>query len=127
MSNTVTSLPSTGAQNPQPVHQTSTFKEAVPYAVLALGVGTVGAISAVACSVIALKVVGIVTAVIGSYAFFGVLLCGIEHQGNPEAFKGDLGKFVTTFIGAGIANLIQQVAFALIDSLLHPNRSVIIH
>lgn len=92
-----------------PTPSTSTFKTAVPYGILALGVGAAGAAVGLACTATALKIIGVVLGVIGVYSFFAVLTCGFLNAGQPEKFKEQLHKHVVTSVGIGIANIINSV------------------
>ena len=67
-----------------------------------------------------MKVVGLIAALGGSYAFFGVLMCAIycscKAQNKDEfsqMFKERLNDSMLTSVATGIATLIQNVASAL--------------
>ena len=107
----------------------STFQEAIPYGVGTLAIGTVGAITAVAASAVALKVIGVSLAIIGAYGFFATVVCGIVNAGNPAQFKAEWTKYAGTMIGSAISNIIAQIVREVISSLLDQGlgRRVTVH
>ncbi|MBI5346236.1 MAG: hypothetical protein HZB76_03745 [Chlamydiae bacterium] len=100
----------------------STFKAAVPFGVASLAIGAAGAVVAIVCAATALKILGVAAAIIGSYAFFATLLCGIENSGDSQKFKAELHKYVGSVVGSAIAGIIREIAvdvlFGLIDKAL---------
>ncbi len=63
------------------------FSTALPYGAITLGVGIVGAITAVAATSTIGMIMGIVLGILGGYAFFGVVLCGITSRTSKDYHK----------------------------------------
>ena len=102
----------------------STYNVAIPYAVTSLAIGTAGAVIAFASTSTAAAVSGVALALIGAYAFIGVVVCAMHNSNSPTAFKRDLGPTLLTFAGTAIADLIHIVAkVVIIDLVSNRNRS----
>ena len=98
--------------------QGSTFKAALPYAVTSLAVGVAGTVAAVACTETAAVVAGIAAALIGVYAFFATVICGVCNSGKPQEFRANIGKALAVAAGSAISDIISQVVRAVLDSLI---------
>ncbi len=105
----------------------STFSIASKYALASLAVSTVGALTAVGASATAIKISGIVLALMGSYAFVAILISGFINYDSPEKFKLHLKEVLLMAMGQAIAEICSQVAIhvlhALIEKCLCSNRS----
>lgn len=114
----------TDAQRLQPQVQpeqegSSTFTRALPYAVATLGAAIAGIV--IACtfpySTLAL-IAGIALAILGAYAFFGVVGCGIYYSDNPPAFSENVGKYMLTGAAGGVADTVKMSAQFLILNVI---------
>lgn len=98
--------------------QETTFNAALPYGVTTLAAGSVGAILAFSASSTAAIVMGVALALIGTYAFLGVLTCGVEHSGKPDEFREKVGKYMLVGASGAIADIITTVAKAVLLDLI---------
>ncbi|NGX55944.1 MAG: hypothetical protein K1060chlam5_00178 [Candidatus Anoxychlamydiales bacterium] len=96
----------------------TTFNAAKPYAIASLATGAIGLGVALTTSVLALKIIGIAAAIIGSVALLGTVICGFVNMGNPVKFKEELPKFVGAMVVSTAAEIIKNIALELISSLL---------
>ncbi len=101
------------AANPQ---QQSIFKTAFPYGAASLALGAAGAATAIICTATALKVLGIVGAVIGAYSFFAVVACGLFN--NSSEFTKELPKYMSTIVGSAVADIIKNIALEVLSGLI---------
>jgi len=104
------------------VHET-TFQAATPYAVAALGIGTAGAVMAIASTSTAAIIAGSFFALAGVFVFYGVVLCGIEHSGDPKGFRENVGRYVTVTAAAGLTEWIATIARIALIELIFGKRS----
>ena len=86
---------------------------ALPYGIGTLGVATVGIITCIAASSTIALIMGVALAVLGGYAFLGVLTCGFA-SGGPSEYHSNVWKHMATGAGAGIADIAVLVAKAVI-------------
>lgn len=100
-------------------NNTSTFMAALPYAVSTIALGCIGAVVALVCASTVLKVVGVIAALMGTYAFLATVMCGVLHSGNPAAFKKDIGKYIATGMGSAITSIIEQVARSVLQGIIN--------
>ncbi|NGX39964.1 MAG: hypothetical protein KR126chlam1_01304 [Chlamydiae bacterium] len=111
------------AANPNPNVNQSIFNTAIPYGVASLAVGATGAVVAFCSTSTAAIITGVALAILGAYAFIGVLACGLHHNGDAQAFSRDVGKFMLTAASTAIADIIVTVAkVVLIDLILNRHR-----
>lgn len=99
----------------QTILQGSTFKEAFPYGVTTLATGVAGVVISLACAATALKVAGVILALVGAWSFFGVLFCSVVNSDNSNKFKEELPKYVTVTVAFMLANMIQSIAMEIIS------------
>lgn len=100
------------------VQNATTFQKSIPYGACALGTGIVGAILSTSATATASIVMGVALAILGAYAFIGVLACGLKHSNDPQAFEENVGQFMVTFASTGLADLIASVAKAVVIKLI---------
>ncbi|MFA6119061.1 MAG: hypothetical protein WCT85_07185 [Parachlamydiales bacterium] len=102
--------------------QESTFSAALPYGVGALALGSAGAITAVAATATAVKIIGIAMGIIGAYSFLAILGCGIFYAGNPQGFRENWAKTATVFVGHAVTEFItiaiKEVFYNILDTAL---------
>jgi len=97
----------------QAIHQENTFYTALPYGVITLGAGVVGAITAAAAISNVGLIVGIALAILGGYGFAGVLSCSFTSRDSYE-FNQNIWKHIATTAGIGITDTVVMVAKAVI-------------
>lgn len=106
----------------------TTFNAALPYGVGTLAVGALGVGIIFSSTSTAAIVAGIALAIIGSYAFIGVIGCGIAHSGDPNGFRDNVWKCMGTTAGVGIRDIIaftvKEVVFGLIQEWLSGRRQL---
>ncbi len=106
---------------------TTTFRTALPYAFGTLATGIAGAVLAVTATSTVQAVAGVAMGLFGSYAFFGVVHCGVQNSGRPEGFKREVWQYVATSAGAAvtdiIATVVRTVLINLLDNWLNGRRS----
>lgn len=100
----------------------STFNAAIPYAIGSLSLGTMGLVVCMSATGTAAIVMGVVLALLGSYAFIGVVTCGLVHTGDPEGFEANVGKFMMTAASAALADVIASVAKMVLLNLIFGER-----
>ncbi len=100
------------------VQNNTTFQRSLPYGVGALGAGVAGAVLCASATATASIVTGVALAILGAYGFIGVLACGLIHSSNPDEFEKNVGKFMLSFAGQGLADLIATVAKAVVLKLI---------
>ncbi|NGX37698.1 MAG: hypothetical protein K1000chlam2_00860 [Chlamydiae bacterium] len=103
-------------------HALTTFDAAKPYGGATLAVGAIGALVAINATSTAAIVMSVALAIIGAYAFIGVLACYWKHSDDPAKFQKEVGKFMLTTASAGIADLIATVAKAVVLRLIFGDR-----
>jgi hypothetical protein len=96
----------------------TTFRAAVPYALLSATASAGGAVMALACAATALKVIGILAAVMGAFAFTGVVICGLANAGDPKGFRENVGKVTATLCMQGFVEICSHVAVRVLDNLI---------
>lgn len=108
------------------VQPQSMFNTALPYGAITLGVGVVGAITAVAATSTIGMIMGIVLGILGGYAFCGVVTCGLASRTSDD-FHQNIWTHMATAAGAGIATMIQftiQIVIArVIDGIFNRRRA----
>ena len=96
---------------------TSTFYRALPYGACSLSMGVAGAFLSLAATATAVKVMGIVMGVMGTYAFMATLVCGIISKDANE-FDANISKYVISGIGAGLSDIIRTVVHNGINHMI---------
>lgn len=101
----------------------STFYRAIPYAVATLGAAIAGIVIACTFPYSALALIaGVALAILGAYAFYGVVACGILHSNNPSAFSENVGKSMVTGAATGVAEMVTMTAQVLFLSWITGRR-----
>lgn len=98
--------------------QPTTFRTAFPYALGTAGIALAGTAIAVTATGTAGAVAGVFMAIFGAYSFFGVVACGLHHEGQPQLFKKNVGKFVMTAAAATFTDIISTVAKIVLVDLI---------
>lgn len=101
---------------PQP---RSMFTTALPYGLGSLGVAGVGVAIALTAGAAATAglVAGIALAIIGAYAFYGVIATAIVSA-NANEFQSKVWKGIGTAAGLGLSSTIEFIAKILIIELI---------
>jgi len=98
------------------ISQNTTFRSAFPYAVASFAIGTIGVVVSITAVATSIKIIGIVTTIIGSYVFIANLVFGFSYANSPKKFQKKFSKHLTSTIGSVIAEIISQIA---IDTTAH--------
>jgi len=97
--------------------QESMFHTAMPYGAVTLGVGIVGAITAVAATSTVGLIVGIALAILGGYGSIGVISCGMTSRNSYE-FNQNVWKHIATTAFAGAIEVVTMVGKAVVLELI---------
>jgi len=97
--------------------QQTTFEKALPYGGFTITLSLTGALLATAACT-ATKVMGIFIGIIGIYAFFSVVLCGVKNSNNPRQFQKEIHKAMITSAGTAIVSIVDQIVRSALDALI---------
>ncbi|MBS0628714.1 MAG: hypothetical protein JSS30_00645 [Verrucomicrobia bacterium] len=99
------------------VRQEDMFTTALPYGLATLGIGVVGAITAVAATATIGIIMGIALGILGAYSFLGVISCGVTSVDATE-FRQNIWKHMATAAGTGISEIVVMVVKAVILEMI---------
>ena len=93
------------------------FTTALPYGLGMLGLGVVGAITAVAATSTIGLIMGIALGILGGYGFLGVISCAWTSRDSLE-FNQNIWKHIATAAGTGLSEIIVMVVKAVVLELI---------
>ena len=96
----------------------SIFSSALPYGVATLAAGGVGIGLALTCTSTAAIVAAVALAVLGAYAFIGVITCSVASLASNHPFQENIFKHMATSAGAGMSGVIMMTVNAIIENVV---------